>query len=151
MSTSKTEIPAASIERYERLIATVPGLECKGAASRYTSRNGHMFSFLTKEGALALRLPDDERDVFMKQHRAKPCVQHGHVMKKYVLVPAGVWKKLATLKKAFAASHAYVGSLKPKATTRKKNGAVKKTESKKAAKKKAKKAGKKQTSRKRAR
>ena len=46
---------------YEQLVASVPGLERKGAAMPYTSVNGNMFSFLDKAGALSLRLPDHER------------------------------------------------------------------------------------------
>ena len=46
---------------YEELVATRPGLERKGKTMPYTSVNGHMFSFLTSEGTLALRLPQAER------------------------------------------------------------------------------------------
>jgi hypothetical protein len=37
---------------YEKLVATVPGLERKGATMPYASVNGHMFSLLTREGTL---------------------------------------------------------------------------------------------------
>ena len=42
---------------YEKLVATNPKVERKGATVPYTSVNGHMFSYLSKEAKLALRLP----------------------------------------------------------------------------------------------
>ena len=50
-------IPPATLSLYEKLVATIPNLKRNGATIPYTSVNGHMFSFLTAEGALALRLP----------------------------------------------------------------------------------------------
>lgn len=35
---------AEKMALYEKLIATQPKIECKGAANSYTSVNGHMFS-----------------------------------------------------------------------------------------------------------
>lgn len=105
---------------YEKLVATIPDLERKGAAMPYTSRNGHMFSFVTKEGRLALRLPDEEREAFLKKHRTKRCEQHATVMKEYVAVPDSLLKKTKQLQKSFEISYDYVGSLKPKPTTKKK-------------------------------
>ena len=68
------------------------------------------------------------------------CEQHGTVMKEYVAVPDRLLKKTQELKKYFAISYAYVGSLKPKATTRK---ASKKTSAGKKAVKKTRRAKKK--------
>ena len=50
----------------ERRGAANPHVERKGAASAYTSLQGHMFSFMTETGALALRLPTDLREAFLK-------------------------------------------------------------------------------------
>src|SRR6185437_1209527 len=50
---------------YERLVATIPEVERKGATMPYTSVNGNMFSLFTKEGTVALRLPADERAAFL--------------------------------------------------------------------------------------
>ena len=54
----KTDVPARTLELYDRLVATNPDLKRKGKTMPYTSLNGHMFSFLTKEGMLALRLKE---------------------------------------------------------------------------------------------
>jgi TfoX/Sxy family transcriptional regulator of competence genes len=104
---------------YEKLVATNTKVERKGATMPYTSLNGHMFSLLTREGWLALRLPSDARETFLKKYRTKLCVQYGTVMKEYVQVPDGVLKKTRELQKYFDQSYAYVGSLKPKPTTKK--------------------------------
>jgi TfoX/Sxy family transcriptional regulator of competence genes len=120
MSKASPSIPADVLELYERLVATNPSVERKGAAMPYTSLNGHMFSFLTSTGKLALRLPDADRDAFLKQYKTRLCEQHGTVLKEYVEVPDALLKKTQELKKHFEVSCTYVASLKPKATTRKK-------------------------------
>ena len=126
MGKATSEVPAAKLELYEELVATNPRVERKGAAMPYTSLNGHMFSFLTKSGKLALRLPTEEREAFLKKYKTKLCQQHGTVMKEYVDVPDGLLKKTRELKKFFDLSYAYVGSLKPKPTTGKKKARTKK-------------------------
>ena len=116
MGKPTSKVPAESLEWYEKLVATNPAVERKGAAMPYTSLNGHMFSFLTPEGRLALRLPADQRDSFIKKYKTKLCEQHGSVLEEYVEVPDALLKQTRELKKYFDASYAYVGSLKPKAT-----------------------------------
>jgi hypothetical protein len=54
--------PPEKIMLYEKLVASNPAVERKGDTVPYTSLNGHMFSYPSKEGKLALRLPPDERD-----------------------------------------------------------------------------------------
>jgi TfoX/Sxy family transcriptional regulator of competence genes len=119
MAKADAETYAASLVLYEKLVATNPKVERKGATMPYTSLNGHMFSLLTKEGWLALRLPSEEREAFLKKYKTKLCVQYGAVMKEYVEVPGALLKKTQELRKYFDLSYNYVGSLKPKATTRK--------------------------------
>ena len=53
--------PDDKVLLYEKLVATHPKVERKGATVPYTSLNGHMFSYLSKDGKLALRLPDEAR------------------------------------------------------------------------------------------
>lgn len=116
MPAPKAAIAADTRGLYEALVATHPGLECKGASTPYTSLNGHMFSFLTQQGRLALRLPADAREAFLKKYDTTLCEQHGTVLKEYVEVPDALLKKTRELKKYFDLSHAYVASLKPKPT-----------------------------------
>ena len=116
---------ASRLALYERLVATNPKVERKGATMPYTSLNGHMFSFLTKEGTLALRLPKEERESFLEKYETKLCVQHGAVMKEYVEVPDTLLSKTAQLRKYFEMSYTYVASLKPKSTKKKNIQAIK--------------------------
>ena len=117
---------AAALEFYEKLVATNPRVKRKGATMPYTSLNGHMFSLLTKESKLALRLPEEKREPFLKKYRTTLCVQYGFVMPEYVLVPDALLAKTGELKQFFDASHTYVCSLKPKATTKMKKAVTKK-------------------------
>ena len=75
---------------YERLVATHSDVDRKGAMMPYTSVNGHMFSVLTKDNKLALRLPEDARSAFLKRYKTTLCEQYGHVMPEYVIVPDSV-------------------------------------------------------------
>lgn len=104
---------------YEKAIATQPGVERKGASILYTSLNGHMFSMFTKDGRMALRLPEPERDAFLKKYKTILCEQYGIVQREYVIVPESLLAKTTELGKHVAVSHAYVKSLKPKPTTKK--------------------------------
>jgi TfoX/Sxy family transcriptional regulator of competence genes len=111
--------PADKVVLYDQLVATNPAVQRKGATMPYTSLNGHMFSYLTPSGILALRLPPEEREEFLKKYKTRLCEQHGIIQKEYVEVPDGLLKKTQELKKYFDQSYAYVASLKPKATKRK--------------------------------
>jgi len=101
------------------LVRTDPAIERKGAANPYTSMNGNMFSLL-HEGQLALRLPEEEREKFLKTHKTRLCEAYGTVMKEYVKVPDSLLEKTSELKKYFDRSAAYAKTLKPKATAKKK-------------------------------
>jgi hypothetical protein len=113
-------VPVETLEWYEKLVATNPNVERKGATVPYTSVNGHMFSYLSKEGKLALRLPAEERAAFLKRYKAKLCEAYGKVQPEYVEVPDSLLSSTRELKKFFDCSYEYVCSLKPKATTKKK-------------------------------
>ena len=105
---------------YERLVATNPLVQRKGANVPYTSLNGHMFSYLSKAGKLALRLPPEDRDSFLKKYKAKLCDAYGVVQPEYVEVPDALLTATAELKKFFDLSFAYVSAKKPKPATKKK-------------------------------
>ena len=118
MTNSVSSAAGKTLKHYEKLIATNPKVERKGATMPYTSVNGHMFSFLTKTGRVALRLPEIERVAFLKKYKTTLCEQHGAVLKEYVEVPDTLLMKTQELKKFFDVSYAFVGSLKPKPTQR---------------------------------
>ncbi len=114
-----TGVPADRLALYERVVAELDGVELKGAKSAYTSLNGHMFSFMTQEGALALRFSDEEQKALMATFKTGPVIQYGAVMRGYVEIPADVLEDTQSLLPIFIKSLAYVRSLKPKPTRRK--------------------------------
>ena len=118
-SPKKHNIPADKLALYEKLVATNPDVKRKGAANPYTSRNGHMFSYLNPSGSLALRLPEEEREKFLKKYKTTLFEAYGVVMKEYVKVPDGLLKKTKELQPYFDLSYRYIGSLKPKPTKKK--------------------------------
>ena len=111
---------AETIALYDKLIQTIPDLERKGATIPYTSLNGHMFSYLSKEGKLALRLPASSIEGFLKKYKTKLQEAYGIVQKEYVVVPDALFKNTTELKKYFAESYNHIALLKPKPTTRSK-------------------------------
>jgi hypothetical protein len=113
-------VPPEKLELYEKLVATNPSVKRKGATVPYTSLNGHMFSYLSKEGKLALRLPAGEREAFLKKYSTKLCEAYGIIQAEYVEVPDTLLSATQKLKKFFDISYEYVGSLKPKPTTKEK-------------------------------
>ncbi len=112
--------PPEKIALYEKLVATNPKIERKGATVPYTSLNGNMFSYLSKAGKLALRLPTEPREAFLKRYKAKLCDAYGKVQPEYVEVPDSLLASTKELKPYFDRSYEYVCSLKPKPTTKKK-------------------------------
>lgn len=110
--------PADRLALYEQLVATNPDLQRKGATMPYTSRNGHMFSFLDATGAMALRLPDPSRTEFLDTYSTSLAEQHGRRMKEYVVVPDLLLESIEELSEWFQRSYEWIGTLKPKPTTR---------------------------------
>jgi hypothetical protein len=103
-----------------RLVATQPGVQRKGATNPYTAVNGNMFSCLHPPGRLALRLPEKEREKFLKKYNTILFESYGVVQKEYVEVPEDLLMNTSELKKYFEVSYEYARSLKPKPTTKKK-------------------------------
>jgi TfoX/Sxy family transcriptional regulator of competence genes len=114
----KNNIPADKLALYEKLVKTNPKIELKGAANPYTSLNGHMFTYLNQSGSLALRLPEDEREKFLKKYKTTLFEAYGAVMKEYVTVPDSLLRDTKTLQQYFQLSYEYIKTLKPKPTTK---------------------------------
>jgi hypothetical protein len=120
MSESTPAAYAANLALYERVLAAVPGIERKGDTVPYTSRNGHMFTYLSKAGVMALRLPEKDREAFLKKYATRLCTQYGVVQKEYVEVPDTLLRKPKELATYLTISFSYVGELKPKSAAKKK-------------------------------
>lgn len=105
---------------YEALIEAVPDIELKGKKTRYTSMNGNMFSFLSPEGQLAVRLPRDERADFLARFPDATVVQYDTLMKDYIEVPEALIENERALRELFDRSVANALVLRPKPTKRRK-------------------------------
>lgn len=105
---------------YDKLIATLPEIERKGNANPYTSLNGNMFTLL-HQSRLAIRLPEDEREKFLKKYKTTLFEAYGTVMKEYVAVPDSLLAKTKEVQKCLEMSYAYAKTLKPKPTTKRKH------------------------------
>src|SRR6185503_2634309 len=115
--------PDDKVALYEKLVATNPRIERKGAANPYTSHKGRMFSMLGKGGVMILRLPDGEREAFLKKYQTKLAMQYGTTMPEFVEVPDALLAKTSELKKYFDLSVAWLDSLSAKPTTKPKKKA----------------------------
>ena len=107
------------VDLYDKLIATHPEIERKGDANPYTSLNGHMFTLLQGSRSLAIRLPEDKREEFLKKHNTTLFKAYGAVMKEYVAVPDALLKNTRELRKYLELSYEYVKTLKSKPTRKK--------------------------------
>jgi len=56
-----------------------------------------MFSYLSKEGKLALRLPAEARQALLKKYNAKLCEAYCIVQQEYVEVPDALLSKTSEL------------------------------------------------------
>ena len=104
------------LEFYEKLVSSLSSVQRKGKTMLYTSPNGHMFSFLSKEGTVGIRLSPEDREDFTKAFNVKLAIQYGAVMKEYVEIPGDSLGNIPTLSEYTQKSYDYVSSLKPKPT-----------------------------------
>jgi len=107
--------PPDALERYAAVVETA-GEVVKGAKNPYTSRNGHMFSFLDGEGAMALRLSDGLADEFLSTYESGPVMQYGSVMRGYVSIPSVLLNRTEELASWFEKAYVWIGTLDPKPT-----------------------------------
>ena len=115
---TKSTTLADKVALYDKLIATNPKIERKGAANPYTALNGNMFTLL-HSGSLAIRLPEDRRKEFLKKYKTTLYEAYGTVMPEYVTVPDTLLANTKELRKYLELSYEYVKTLKPKPTKKK--------------------------------
>jgi hypothetical protein len=115
MSKKKSLIPPDRLKLYDTLIESDPELERKGKTVPYTSLNGHMFTFLSKDGVMGLRLSKEDRLEFIRKFNSKLMVQYGRVMKEFE-VPPDLLTNVKTLSKYLKKSINYILTLTPKIT-----------------------------------
>lgn len=109
--------PQRALELYTAAVeSSGADAEVKGAKNPYTSRNGHMFSFLTADGTMALRLSEDGQEAFKAAYDSGPVTQYGSVMQGYVSVPEELLADTDGVAAWFDRSHEWIGTLPPKPT-----------------------------------
>ena len=108
-----------TVALYNKLVAMHKDAERKGDTIPYTSLNGHMYSYVSKDGMVALRLSPADREAFIEKYKTTLMTAYGIVQKEYVVVPDSLLKKTKELKLYFDKSYEYVSGLKPKATKKK--------------------------------
>ena len=99
---------------YDKLISNNANFERKGKTMPYTSINGHVFSFISKEDVMGLRLSQIDREEFIEDFDGKLMVQHGRTMKEFIQIPDDLLENMEELSKLLDKSFNYVFSLKPK-------------------------------------
>ena len=114
---SKYTGPPEALDAYRSAVEeSQSGAEVKGAKNPYTSRNGHMFSFLDADGTMALRLPDELTHEFRSSYESGDVIQYGATMRGYSSVPAELLADTAALAAWFDRSWDWIGTLPPKQT-----------------------------------
>jgi len=108
--------PVEALERYRAVVEASGNGEVKGAKNPYTSRNGHMFSFLDAEGAMALHLSADLEGAFRSHHESGPVIQYGRTMRGYSSVPSELLDDTEALREWYDQAWEWIGTLKPKPT-----------------------------------
>ena len=108
------------IESYNRLVASFPEVSRKGKTIPYTSLNGNMFSFVSKEGDLGIRLSKENQTFYIQNTESDFLISHGAIMNGYIKVSDSIILDEKLLKETFAKSIEFAKSLKPKPTKKKK-------------------------------
>ncbi|MGI9666042.1 MAG: hypothetical protein ACR2N2_02930 [Acidimicrobiia bacterium] len=101
---------------YRDLIDEIPDLQLKGKTMPYTSMNGNMFSFVSKEGILAFRLSKDRQAEYLDEHPGTTVEQYGATMRGYVEVTEVVLDDKQTTASLWSDCVANARTLDPKPT-----------------------------------
>lgn len=107
------------IQHYDTLIALHPNVVRKGKNNPYTSLNGHMFSMVTKEGQMAIRLSKEEREKFIQDICDDKVITYNTHMKEYVCIPESMMENPESVLHYLDRSIDYINTLKPKPSKKK--------------------------------
>ncbi|MEM7337794.1 MAG: hypothetical protein AAF467_04040 [Actinomycetota bacterium] len=127
--------PVEALERYTAMVDAAGHGEVKGAKNPYTSRNGHMMSFLTPDGVIALHFSPELEEEFRSTFASGPVEQYGATMRGYSSVPSDLMEATDQLVEWYDRAWEWIGTLPPKPTKKpaKKTATKKKQPAKKKA------------------
>ena len=117
----ETDTDQTVLAAYKKMVAAVSGVELKGSARPYTSINGNMYSAISKDDVIGLRLSKEDREAFLEKYKNglyEPFP--GFFQKEYVAIPSDMVTNTRTLRSWFKKSYEHVSALKAKPTTKKK-------------------------------
>jgi len=107
--------PPEALAQYAAIVdGAEADAEVKGAKNPYTSLNGNMYSFITPEGMMALRLSDELGADFKGEYDSGEVRQYGSVMRGYVSVPDELFSDTEAIAGWFDRAHDWVETLDPK-------------------------------------
>ena len=101
-------------EIYNEMTNSITELEIKNKNMSFTSTNGNMFSFINKDGEIALRLSNNDRNELINKYHTSLVISSGVIMNDYVLIPDKMIKNKDELNTFFLKSFEYAKTLKPK-------------------------------------
>ncbi len=99
---------------YDKLVETQPEIPRKGKDSPYTSVNTWMFSMVSKDGRVGMRLPKAKREEFNTKYKTCDYINYGAKIREYSEIPPDLLAKTDELAPWFEISYQYTLSLKPK-------------------------------------
>lgn len=111
-------VPEEKLRLYQAVIdaaaKTHPEIILKGGKKLpFTSTNGYMYSSLSKDGRVGLRLPEDAREAFMSKYGAIPFKNYGANIREHVEVPAELLRRTEEMARYLASSFEFTKG-KPK-------------------------------------
>lgn len=117
MATKKVVAPPEKVELYQKLLASVQGIDAKSNfGSAYTAINGNMYTMISKHGLVGIRLPEPDRSDFLTKYSAQ--LFRGDPAwppaKEFVAVPDALLADTETLRPYLESSLRYTKTLKPK-------------------------------------
>lgn len=115
MSKKPDQVPEDKLKLYQRVIDAHPEIDLKGGMKLpHTSTGGYMFSSLTKDGRVGIRLSRADAEAFIRKYEAIPFKNYGANIKEHVEVPQALLEKPKELGGWLQKSFSYTKSLKPK-------------------------------------
>lgn len=99
---------------YDTLVAQCDRFERKGKSVPYTSANGHMFSFINKEGDMGIRFSKEVQEEYFTKFKTSHFMSHNAVMKGYISISDEMLKDEKLLVALLNESYEYVMSLPSK-------------------------------------